>query len=216
MDYEKNLLELIKRMDDNLKIFKINIERNLTNHIRFVSVTLEMLDKKHFQQENGVDGVVFSGRVSSISNDEIFIQPCICEANATLHNFIMRPDCFLVGTMSFIHSGKDYTLFDVKSYSINKIGTDSEFQIKATSNSDTNTTNTVDINIKLDSKRRICYVKVSNIKLSDFPSARSEFLDCMNGSMDMNHIVDVKSASDRLALEYAKHNVCPIKSEKDI
>jgi len=205
MDYEQNVKELTSRMERNLQDAKNKINQHLPDHVHMVSGVLEMLDGTYFQGENGVNDISFAGKSTAISNNEITIFPCVFEPNATIHSFNMRSGCFITGYLSLIYNGKAYTMFNIKPYQIDTLNI-SEIKLIATSNCD-DCPNFVEILVKLDSKKRISRIQITNIKFSDFPNVRSEFLNALRGHMDMIHIDDVRILSNSLALKYAINNI---------
>lgn len=208
MDYETNLQELIKRMEANLQFAKQIVEKNVIHKVQMISGKLEMLDNVYFQTENGVESLAFAG-IAKTTDDEISMQPCLYEANATLQNFQIRSGCFIVGFISFVHLGKGYPMFNIKPYPTDNLS--GEFILTATSSSD-EFDKTVSLLIKLDSKKRICKIQLQTIKLADFPNVRSEFVSLLNEHMDADHANDVRVLSNNLALKYAMSNIPKINS----
>lgn len=200
-EYSCALAVMIARMNDNLQLTKIELSNTLVSHIRSVTVHLEMLDDEHFQRANGVDDITIDGCASVESNDEISINPFVAEPGSMMQRFQMRQRCYLAGKVLFVLGGGKSAMFNIKPY---QIGTQLEITLTATSNCDFDNAKTVQINIKLDSKKRISTLRVSNIKLSDFPGVRKELLSRLIGSLNAVHIDDVRARSNQLAFEYAK------------
>ncbi len=203
--YASILNEMVRDLDFNMILFKEKLETRLTSCIRSVEVHLEQLDEKHFQQENGVEPLALDGCVTALSHDEISINPIVAEPDAVLHNFAMRTNCYLVGRVAFIRPGNNKSsLFNIIPY---RYGTSEKIVLFAKSNCDIGCEKTIEINITLDSKKRISILTVSNIKLSDFPNARKEFLAHINNHVSLVHAETVYEKSNNLAFEYAKARV---------
>ncbi len=202
--YNDALAVMIARMNDNLQLAKTELNATFISHIRSVTVHLEMLDNEHFQRVNGVDDITVDGCAGVVSSDEISINPFVAEPSSLIQRFQMRQKSYLAGKVLFTMSSNKYGLFNIKPFMIES---SSEIMLTATSNCDLDNTKTVQINIKLDSKKRISTLNVSNIKLSDFPCVKKELLSRLTGSLNSIHIDDVRARSNQLAFEYAKADI---------
>lgn len=206
MDYETNRQMLVERMNQNLILAKVEIDKKMTNSIQMVSCALEMVDGTYFQEQNDVNNISFAGLSTPVSCDEIAIQPSVCEPNSQTHSFRIRPECFITGHLSLISGEKAYGMFNIKPFSTDTLSHASEFNLVAVSNCDS-TPNTLMINVKLDSKKRISKIQIPNINFKEFPGVRSEFVNVLMGRMDLINAEDVRSFSNSLAFKYAMANV---------
>jgi hypothetical protein len=180
---------------------KIAIDNNVISYIRSVEVVLSLLDAEHFQLENGVEPHVFDGCATIVGPDTISINPVVTEPDDELQKFRMRSGCFITGRMLFIRPNGKSCLFNIVPL---KYKDSSEFTLVAKSNCDIDNTNAVEIKITLDEKKRIKMLIMSDIKLSDFPNARREFMSHINSHLMMVHANKVMEMSHNLAFEFAK------------